>query len=335
MAKLFKILGILVIVGILAFIAIGFSLPRQYKVERKTVIKAQPETVYSMLDRTRTWREWTIWNERDPGMTTEYSGPEVGVGSKMSWQSKTEGNGSLTITESNPPTNLVYLFEMPDMGTSSTGRMNLEAVEEGTLIVWSDEGDLGNNPVFRYFGLVIDDLIGQDFDSGLANLKTLAESKQQAQAAETAVPEAVSNAVAELKGALGSALMTQIQQEGATEAVAYCSLEALPLTNQVSTETGVTVSRITDKPRNPNNMADEAGLAVLAEMAADKANGEMKPHYQKDGRFYFPLTIQPMCLTCHGQNVAGDVAEVIAQKYPEDQATGYALDDLRGAIVVQ
>lgn len=335
LGKIFKIVLVLVIVGILVFVGIGFSLPDRYKVERQETINAQPETVYALIERTKAWKDWTIWNQRDPNMTVEYSGPDVGVGSKMAWQSKTEGNGMLTITDSNPPNSLVYLFEMPDMGMSATGRMTLQASEGGTVIVWSDEGEFGNNPIFRYFGLVIEDMIAPDFEAGLGNLKTLAEAKQRETASMMPVPEEISASVAKLKGALGAALMTQVQQEGAAAAVAFCSLEALPLTSEVSQETGKEVARITDMPRNPSNMADAEGLQVLAQMAADKAAGQLKPHYQKGSVYYFPLTIQPLCLTCHGQDLEPSLVAAIDERYPDDQARGYSLDDLRGAIVIK
>jgi uncharacterized protein YndB with AHSA1/START domain len=329
--KLLKIAAILFAVLVIAFLVIGWSLPREYKVEREIVIQAEPALIFSYFECTRSWREWTVWNERDPDMTTTYTGPETGVGSKMAWQSETEGNGALTITEVNPPDGLVYLFEMPEMGTSSTGRINLEAVEDGTRVVWSDEGDLGNNPIFRYFGLVIDDLIGNDFVSGLNNLKILVEAKQK-EMAQSGPPV---DAVQQLKGALGKALMAQIQENGAVEAIGFCSLEALPLTEQVSKDTGKTLSRITDKPRNAANMADAEGLEILAQMRADLASDQLLTHYQKGAAYYFPLTIQPVCLTCHGQDLTPELKQAIAEKYPEDQATGYALNELRGAIVVK
>jgi len=48
-----------------------------------------------------------------------------------------------------------------------------------------------------------------------------------------------------------------------------------------------------------------------------------------------PLGIQEVCLTCHGTSVAPEVTAAIAPKYPDDQATGYALGDLRGIAWVE
>lgn len=36
---------------------------------------------------------------------------------------------------------------------------------------------MGNNPIAKYFGLLMDKLIGADFERGLNNLKTVCETK--------------------------------------------------------------------------------------------------------------------------------------------------------------
>jgi hypothetical protein len=43
-----------------------------------------------------------------------------------------------------------------------------------------------------------------------------------------------------------------------------------------------------------------------------------------------PIYMQSLCLTCHGESLAADVAEEIKRRYPEDQAIGYKPDELRG-----
>ena len=45
----------------------------------------------------------------------------------------------------------------------------------GTRVTWTNEGDMGANPVNRYFGLFMDRLVGPDFEGGLKNLKALVE----------------------------------------------------------------------------------------------------------------------------------------------------------------
>ena len=57
----------------------------------------------------------------------------------------------------------------------SVGTIELRAQDGGIRVVWADAGDLGMNPVNRWFGLFLDKMIGPDFERGLVNLKRLAE----------------------------------------------------------------------------------------------------------------------------------------------------------------
>ena len=67
--------------------------------------------------------------------------------------------------------------------------------------------------------------------------------------------------------------------------------------------------------------------------------GQMQPVTVEldDGRHGYvePIMMQPLCLTCHGQELQPDVAAKLAQLYPEDQATGFADGDFRGVFWVE
>ncbi|MOA58455.1 hypothetical protein D3C78_1828600 [compost metagenome] len=41
------------------------------------------------------------------------------------------------------------------------------------------------------------------------------------------------------------------------------------------------------------------------------------------------------CLACHGQQIKPELAAVIDQRYPQDQARGFALGELRGAFTLR
>ena len=117
-----------------------------------------------------TWKGWGAWQERDPQMKITYPPQAGGVGSWSAWESKSEGNGKMTITEISP-SKVTYRLEFPDMGMQSTGTMEVAAVAGGVRLLWVDSGDLGLNPMNRWVGLFLDKMIGPDFERGLANLK--------------------------------------------------------------------------------------------------------------------------------------------------------------------
>ena len=46
------------------------------------------------------------------------------------------------------------------------------------------------------------------------------------------------------------------------------------------------------------------------------------------------IPTEALCLTCHGETLAPELAAAIAREYPNDQATGFKLGELRGAFRV-
>ncbi|HEY9103188.1 SRPBCC family protein [Chitinimonas sp.] len=175
--KLLKrlVLGLAGLVALL--LVIGLLLPSHYAVQRSTEIQAPADKVFAHLDAPAAWKAWTVWNRRDPQMKIAYSGPERGVNAAWRWESATEGNGGMVFTAIDPNRQLTYRLEFPDMGMVSTGVLLLEPAGNGTRVTWTNEGDMGRNPVNRYFGLLMDKMVGPDFESGLANLKQIVEKQ--------------------------------------------------------------------------------------------------------------------------------------------------------------
>ncbi|MCX6953407.1 MAG: SRPBCC family protein [Verrucomicrobia bacterium] len=174
MKLLLKILGGLAAL-LLLLVLVAFFLPRQYRVERTLVIKAAPATVLAQVADLKAWKNWGAWQERDPGMKLSYSvSPASGVGAWSAWESAKEGNGKMTITALSAA-KVAYDLEFPDMGTTSKGSIELVPDGAGTRVVWVDAGDLGMNPMARWFGLFLDQIIGPDFERGLVNIRKLVE----------------------------------------------------------------------------------------------------------------------------------------------------------------
>lgn len=153
----------------------GFLLPSKFRVERSTEIRAPAEKVYALIQDPREWARWTVWNQRDPNMKMSYAGAPAGQGAKWSWQSPSEGNGAMEFTRAEPGRLVEYRLSFPDFGMTSTGVLTLTAGVTGTRVSWSNEGDMGANPYLHYFALLMDRMVGPDFEQGLARLKMLAE----------------------------------------------------------------------------------------------------------------------------------------------------------------
>jgi hypothetical protein len=149
--------------------------------------------------------------------------------------------------------------------------------------------------------------------------------------------------------ALGQGLMTallgQLAAAGPEGALAFCADSAQRLTARYQGE-GVDVHRTSLKVRNPANAPDSVEVRVLDLLADLHESGVLPPEYvevrrlatgTRELRYFRPIRVAAGCLTCHGpaNDIAPSIQAVLAERYPEDMAVGYAEGDLRGVIAVR
>lgn len=146
-----------------------------FSVERSIDIVAPADKVYGLIANPRHWKQWSVWNRRDPAMEITYSGPESGSGATWAWKSKSEGDGRMSFTTAEPGRRLGYDLFFPDFGTTSKGEFTLQPLSSGTRVTWRMDGDMGQNLLYRWFALGADRMVGADFQDGLAGLKQVAE----------------------------------------------------------------------------------------------------------------------------------------------------------------
>ncbi len=123
--------------------------------------------------------------------------------------------------------------------------------------------------------------------------------------------------------------------EGPEQAIAACRLRAPEIAAALSVD-GVRMGRSSHRLRNPANVAPDWVAPVLDAYAASTTGLQPVTVELQDNRagYIEPIVAQPLCLTCHGENLAGDIAARLAELYPDDQATGYRAGDLRGVFWV-
>ncbi|MGZ5131050.1 MAG: SRPBCC family protein [Caldimonas sp.] len=165
-----------VIVGLVVLlVVVGWFLPATFTVVRAIEVAAPPDKVYALAADPRGWKEWSAWNKRDPQMQIVYSGAASGAGAKWQWKSKSQGDGAMTLTAAEPGRRVAFDLYFPDFGTTSKGELRFEPSGTGTHVTWTMNGDMGTNPVYHWFALSADRMVGKDFDEGLAGLKVAAE----------------------------------------------------------------------------------------------------------------------------------------------------------------
>lgn len=152
----------------------------------------------------------------------------------------------------------------------------------------------------------------------------------------------------ELLMSLQTKVSQAMQSRGTEYAINVCKLQAIPLTEIVekSTDKEVEIKRTSLKYRNPRNAPDEFEKQALIKYESLMAsNDEIPPFYiqkinTKDSSFYYyykPLTMKPLCLTCHGSEemIGSEILTLIQERYPEDKATGYSEGDFRGLVRIK
>lgn len=149
-------------------------------------------------------------------------------------------------------------------------------------------------------------------------------------------------------GALGGEMMSMLTgalaNGGPEAAIAICADSAQARTQRFQ-NSGLSVHRVGTRVRNPLNAPDTFERAILdafeasvlaGHPPADTAVMEALPGGGTRLRYLRPVILQEGCLACHGarEEISPSIRALLAERYPDDQATGYKVGELRGAVSV-
>jgi hypothetical protein len=191
--------------------------------------------------------------------------------------------------------------------------------------------------------IVISALIGLILSLMVGRVSHSQEAPQDSQF-EQALREArqVSKELAEKVRGL---LLQEIERGGFVNAVRVCSEVAQEITQQFNKDTGQYARRVSLRYRNPKNISDDYERRKLEEfdfLNHEKRLGNeyvevVKEEDKEYLRYMRPLVAIPLCLVCHGpkENIPSEIKAMLAEKYPDDRATGFSVGDVRGTISVK
>ncbi|MGC1208673.1 MAG: SRPBCC family protein [Ornithinimicrobium sp.] len=150
---------------------------RAFTVERSVRIDAHAEQIYPHVVDLRRWTAWSPWEAMDPNMRHTYSAPDSGVGQSMAWTGNRKvGQGSMTITDTKPDERvaLTLSFLKPFKATNTVDIV-LTPMGGATQVQWIMRGR--QNLLMQAVDKVtsMDEMLGKDFERGLANLKRVVE----------------------------------------------------------------------------------------------------------------------------------------------------------------
>ncbi|WP_349741122.1 SRPBCC family protein [Roseateles cavernae] len=167
----------LVIVAALALLLIyAATRPDSFRVERSARIQAPPEKIYALIHDLKGFNRWNPYEKKDPAIKGQYSAVTAGPGARYGWESDKVGVGSMEITEVTAPSRVAMRLDfVKPLEAHNQVEFRLRPEGGATQVSWAMQGP---SPfVSKLIGVFIsmDQMIGQDFEDGLANLKSLAE----------------------------------------------------------------------------------------------------------------------------------------------------------------
>lgn len=168
---------IILVVLIAALLIYAAMKPDNFTVSRSASITAPPEAIFPLINDLKRWNVWSPYEKLDPDMKRTLSGADSGKGAAYAWEGNGKaGAGRMEITKS-VPSSLVALkldFEKP-FKANNTVDFTLVPAGNNTAVTWAMHGRYPF--ITKLMGIFInmDRMVGKDFETGLANLKSAAE----------------------------------------------------------------------------------------------------------------------------------------------------------------
>jgi Polyketide cyclase / dehydrase and lipid transport len=174
-----KLIGGLVLLAVVIILILASTKPSDFRVERSITIDAPPQKVAALINDFHNWTAWSPWANMDPAMKTTYSGPASGPGAIYEWEGNSKvGKGRMEILSANPARISVKLDFLKPFEGHNTADFLLQPEGTGTRVTWVMYGPMKFFPgkIMSVF-TSMDNIIGADFEKGLASIKLLAEKQ--------------------------------------------------------------------------------------------------------------------------------------------------------------
>ena len=171
------LLMVLAVVVIVFLIAVALR-PSEFRVARTATIVATPATLFDQINDFHKWEAWSPWAKLDPAARNSFGGKSAGTGAIFAWSGNSKvGEGRMTITESRPSELIQIRLEfMKPFRATNTAAFTFKSEGDSTVVAWSMAGR--NNFMAKAIGLFMncDKMVGGQFETGLANLKSVMEA---------------------------------------------------------------------------------------------------------------------------------------------------------------
>src|ERR1700681_1695402 len=177
MFEIIAIIAIVLAIAIAIVLILAAIKPGTFSVRRAATVKAPPEKIFSLINDFHQWGTWSPYENKDPAMKRSYSGAESGKGAVYAWNgNKNVGSGRMEILDTSVPTKIVIKLDFftPFEG-HNTAEFTMLPQGDATNLTWLMHGLAPFMSRLMQVFINLDNMIGKDFEIGLANLKRLTE----------------------------------------------------------------------------------------------------------------------------------------------------------------
>lgn len=177
-----KSIALILALAVAALLLYATTRPDTFAVQRSAVIQAKADRLFPLIDDLHQFNTWNPYAQKDPAMQLSYRGPASGPGAAFDFAGNQDaGKGSVEITGGQAPTRVGMRLHMIE---PFEGRNEIEftltpqgSQGEATLVTWAMHGPSPYISKLVGIFLNMDQMIGRDFEAGLARLKAVAEAR--------------------------------------------------------------------------------------------------------------------------------------------------------------
>jgi uncharacterized protein YndB with AHSA1/START domain len=168
---------VIVAASIAALLVYAATRPDSFRLERSATIAAPPEAIYPLISDFHEWRKWSPYENLDADLKRTYGGAPGGVGAVYEWEGAKAGAGRMEITEAAPASRVAIKLDFSKpFAAHNTAEFTLSPMEGATKVTWAMSGDSPYLAKLMGVFFSMDQLVGKDFETGLANLKAATEN---------------------------------------------------------------------------------------------------------------------------------------------------------------
>jgi uncharacterized protein YndB with AHSA1/START domain len=178
MVEIITVIAVIVAAAIAVVLILASRKPDSFRVERTVLVKATPEKIFPLIEDFRAWRAWSPYEDRDPNLQRSYSGAANGRGAVYEWNgNKNVGSGRMEILDAPPPDRIVIKLDfLKPFEAHNTAEFTFVPHGGSTNVTWLMHGPAPLLSKLMQVFMNMDNMVGKDFATGLANLKRVAET---------------------------------------------------------------------------------------------------------------------------------------------------------------